>query len=213
VIVGTVYGVALNDAAERATLAPRFIETPYLAPPQAPVLYIKSRNCLVTSPAEVRLDDDVTEVEVGATIGVIFGRDASRESPDSALSAIAAACLVADLSDPHDSYYRPAVRARCRDGFLPFGAAAAFTSELLDSVVTTRIDGESVHRWALERTVRDVATLIVDITAFMTLEAGAVLLVGLPGDGVRIKAGHRVTIHADRLPQVQFDLLRSGTSL
>jgi len=199
-IAGTVYGVVLNDSAERDQLAAAFHEPPYRAPPKAPVLYIKPRNCFNPGGASVRLGPDLIEVEAAATLGLLFGRDAAKHDAGSALASVAAACLALDVSERQANYYRPAVRQRCRDGFLPLGELAPFEPALLSGEIVTSVDGVTVHRWPLTRLVRDAATLIAEISAFMTLAAGDVLLIGLPHDAPRVAAGRRVTVTSSGLP-------------
>jgi 5-oxopent-3-ene-1,2,5-tricarboxylate decarboxylase/2-hydroxyhepta-2,4-diene-1,7-dioate isomerase len=193
-IAGTVYGVVLNDSALPPQLASAFTEAPYKALPQAPVLYIKSRNCQMTIPGGIPLDADLHEVEVAATLGLLIGRDASRVSHNEALSHISAACLALDVSEPNASFYRPSVRQRCRDGFLPLGLPAPFASKMLDASIDTLINGALVHSWSLSRLVRDAATLITDISEYMTLTAGDLLLIGLPQDAPRASAGDTVRV-------------------
>ncbi|WEK43987.1 MAG: fumarylacetoacetate hydrolase family protein [Candidatus Sphingomonas colombiensis] len=190
-IAGTVYGVVLNDAAERGLLADAFTQAPYRAPPIAPVLYIKPRNC-ITRDDSIIAPDGLAEVSAAATIGLVMGRDTTRVTPDRALDHVAAAALVLDLSEPVTSYYRPTVRQRCRDGFLPVGAITSFHAAQLAGDIVTRIDGADAHRWSPSRAVRDAARLIADVSAFMTLAAGDMLLIGLPHDAPRARAGQRI---------------------
>ncbi len=197
-LAGTVYGVVLNDRDERALLADAFTAPPYKAPPEAPVVYIKPRNCFSRSGADVFVGDD--EVEVAATLGLLIGRDVTQTSVEDALSHVASACLALDVTLQHDSYYRPVVPLRCRDGFLPVGDFKPFGSSVLSADIVTEIDGQSVHRWSTARLVRDAATLIADLSEFMTLAAGDLLLIGLPHDAPRVKAGQSVTVTSGRLP-------------
>ena len=194
-IAGSVYGVVLNDKTQRAALASAFALKPYVAPPQAPVLYIKPRNCLRFAGAAVQVPADLVEVEIAATVALLFG-----DAPGVPL----AACLALDVCEPHASLYRPAIRQRCRDGFLPLGEFAAYDLKaIVSSPVITRVDGLEVHRWSLERLVRDIHALIADVNDFMTLSDGDVLLVGLPGDAPRVTAGHTVTVEHAALPPLQ----------
>lgn len=206
-IAGTVYGVVLNDAEERDRLAPAFAEPPYRAPPVAPVLYIKPRTCLLPGGGRVAIDGDLSEITVAPTIGLVFGHDVSRATAGDALAGVAAAVLALDLSEPSDSYYRPAVRQRCRDGFLPVGPAIAFAPSLLDAAIVTHIDAVEVHRWSLDRLVRDAAILVADVSAFMTLAAGDMLLVGLPHDAPRARAGQHVAVEAAGFPGCSVTLI------
>ena len=112
----------------------------------------------------------------------------------SALDCVAGACLALDISEPEASYYRPTIRQRCRDGFLPLGRPGAFDPALLQTDIETTINGVAVHNWSMRRLVRDAATLICDISSFMTLAAGDVLLVGLPHDAPRAGSGDQVRV-------------------
>ena len=120
-IAGNIYGVVLNDRPQLAQMAGDFAMPPYKKPPEAPVLYIKTRNCLAAGDSDVVLDADLAQVETAATLGLLFGRAATKLSRGHALDCVAGACLALDVSEPEASYYRPTVRQRCRDGFLPLG--------------------------------------------------------------------------------------------
>jgi 5-oxopent-3-ene-1,2,5-tricarboxylate decarboxylase/2-hydroxyhepta-2,4-diene-1,7-dioate isomerase len=84
-IAGNIYGVVLNDRPQLAQMADDFAMPPYKAPPQAPVLYIKTRNCLARGGGDILLDADLIRVEVAATLGLLFGRAATKVSRESAL--------------------------------------------------------------------------------------------------------------------------------
>jgi 5-oxopent-3-ene-1,2,5-tricarboxylate decarboxylase/2-hydroxyhepta-2,4-diene-1,7-dioate isomerase len=201
-IAGTIYGVVLNDRRACEHLAAAFDAPPYKVPPQRPVLYIKSRNCLASNGGAVILPSDLPRVEAAPTLGLLIGRDACRVKAQSALGHIAGACLALDVSEPHDSYYRPPVRQRCRDGFLPLGSVGPFWSALLDGDIEARVNGAMIQTWSPRRLLRDAATLICEISAFMTLTAGDLLLIGLPHDAPRVGVGDQVTIRAGYLPEL-----------
>lgn len=189
---GTVYGVVLNDRDERAALAGVFAEKPYLAAPLAPVLYIKSRNTLATSPAHVRLPETCECLQVHVTLALLLGRAATRVDAADALRHVAGYALAIDVCELHESYFRPAVRQRCRDGFLPLGNFRAEPPDLQGGVIQTLVDGVVRHRRDLSTLHRSPAKLMADISDFMTLDAGDVLLVGLTGDAPCVSAGQRV---------------------
>lgn len=196
-IGGTIYGVVLNDAAERETLGTSLGKDPYKAPPAAPVVYIKPRACATGRGAAIPLPKGERKLTVAATLALLIGQDASRVDTASALGHVAAACLALDVSVPFDSYYRPPIAHIARDGFLPLGALAQPT--LPDEIVTA-IDGKEAHRWNLARLLRSPAQLIADLSQFMTLQAGDLLLVGLPGDAPRATEGQRIAVSASGLP-------------
>ncbi len=194
--VGTVYGVLLNDRNVQQRLSPQFETAPYKAAPRAPVLYIKPRNTHAGDGAVVRVPSQPGEVRVDATIGLVIGRRAARLAAADALTYLAGYVLVSDVTLPHDNYYRPAIRQRCRDGFCPMGqlvrAEAGFDPET--ATLTVEINGNPVYRRDFGSLVRPAAQLLADVTEFMTLSEGDVLLLGAddavplarPGDAVRI---------------------------
>lgn len=190
---GTVYGTLLNFRREHALWAPRMHEAPYKAPPNAPVLYIKTANTFTRSGQAIALPQGVSEVEVAASLGLVAGEG----------GRVAGAVLCNDVATPHESYYRPPVKFRCVDGFLGVGDAVrllADLGELAALVLELRVDGVMRQRTALADLARDAATLWADVNAFQSLRPGDVLMVGTDclddGSRPRVKAGDAVEITA-----------------
>ena len=111
------------------------------------------------------------------------------------MQAVAGYTVAIDCCLPHDSLYRPAIGQRCRDGFLPIGPWIATRDAVPDPdalEVTVSIDEVEASRFSTAELVRPVARLIAEIGAFQTFMAGDVLLVGLPPNGPRARAGQSV---------------------
>ncbi|WP_454669308.1 fumarylacetoacetate hydrolase family protein [Achromobacter kerstersii] len=198
----SVVGAALNTRQALAALGSAVDAPPYKAAPKAPVLYIKPANTYAQDGDVITLPADITEVQVGATLGVVFARRATRVSESEALDVVAGYRVVADLSVPHASYFRPALKQQCRDGFCPIGrdlapASAIANPDALD--IEVWVDGVVAQRASTADLVRPVARLIADVTQFMSFEAGDMLLVGTPHDAPRLRAGQRYDI---RIAQV-----------
>jgi 5-oxopent-3-ene-1,2,5-tricarboxylate decarboxylase/2-hydroxyhepta-2,4-diene-1,7-dioate isomerase len=198
----TVVGAALNTRQALDALGDAVDAAPYKAAPKAPVLYIKPANTYARNGEVIALPADVDEVEVGACLGVVFARQATRVSEAEALDYVAGYRVVADLSVPHASYFRPALKQKCRDGFCPIGqdlapVAAVGDPGALD--IEVRIDGQVAQRASTTDLIRPVARLIAEVTQFMTLEAGDILLVGAPHGAPRARAGQRYDISISRV--------------
>jgi len=191
---GNLYGVVLNDSAERARLAPQFDQPPYNAEPSAPVVYMKPRGAIATGATRVREGESLV---ASPTLALLLSRDASRRTPADALDCVGAIALALDITAPQTNYYRPAVGQAIRDGFLVLGD---WVAPVPVNAISTSIDGAPAHAWSLDRLVRDPAQLIADLSAFMTLRAGDVLLIGLPGDAPTVHAGQVATVAAEGLP-------------
>lgn len=206
--IGTVYGVLLNDPAALARMATAFHEAPYRAPPRAPVLYVKPRNTFASDGAAVAVPADPGVVRIDATIGAIVGRRATRVDTDDALAFVSAYAIVSDLTLPHESVYRPAVRQRCRDGFCPIGdATPAGGFDVAAATLAVAVNGIDVHRRSFADLVRPLPRLLADVTAFMTLDEGDVLLLGGADDAPLARAGDTVTIRVPGLASLTHTLV------
>lgn len=208
---GTVVGTLLNFRGEVNALGDALATPPYLAPPKAPVLYLKPANTRVGHEAEVVLPADVDRVWVGACLGVVIGRTATRVRMSHAADCIAGYTIVNDLTVPHASYYRPPIRHKCRDGFCPIGPWVVDREDVPDAgalEITVRINGEIAQRANTSTLVRPIAQLLADVTAFMTLEAGDVLLAGIPEDPPVARAGDRIDIEIAHIGTLTTRLVR-----
>ena len=192
----TVYGTLLNHRDALAALGDEVNAAPYKAPPQAPILYIKPRNTWAQNGDTVVVPSDVQGLEMGATLGLVIGRTASKVSAADAMDHVAGYVVINDISVPHDSFYRPSMRFKCRDGSCPISAFAA-----RDAVgnpdalaVTVDIDGVVVQQTDTAGRIRDVAQLLVDVTDFMTLHPGDILSIGVAANSPQAHVGQRVTI-------------------
>jgi 5-oxopent-3-ene-1,2,5-tricarboxylate decarboxylase/2-hydroxyhepta-2,4-diene-1,7-dioate isomerase len=202
---GTVYGTLLNFRGEHALWASRMVEPPYKAPPQAPVLYVKTANTFTRDCGTIALPAGAS-VEVAASLGLVLGWPDDLLAPAGA-PGVLGVVLLNDVALAHDSYYRPPVKTRCVDGFLGLGPACVGLGELggLASLSAMRlalhINGELRQTTALSDLVRDAASLLSEVNAFMGLRAGDVLMLGtdcLPdGTRPRVKPGDSVTISAE----------------
>ena len=204
-ISGTVYGVILNDTASLQKIG-ALDAAPYQGAPRAPARYIKPANTRVASGASVTLPRGAATLEVGATLGLVIGRAAARLTPANALAAVCGVVLAADLSLPHASYYRPAIREKCFDGSLPIGTVVPLR-DLSALVLTTEVDGKLVDQRSLADLVRPPTQLLADVTEFMTLAEGDVLLVGVRYQAPLAGAGSRVRISAAGVGSLQFSIV------
>jgi 5-oxopent-3-ene-1,2,5-tricarboxylate decarboxylase/2-hydroxyhepta-2,4-diene-1,7-dioate isomerase len=184
-----VYGVALNFRSELESLGEQLYRDPYKKPPVAPVLYLRPRNTWNVNGAAIRMPAGTNQLKMAGTIGVLIG---------------GGYVAVNDVSIPHESYYRPAIRQRCRDGFCVIG------SEITDREpreIRTSINGEIRSRTSIADLVRPIDRLIADISEFLTLEPGDILLIGEPPDSPLAKAGDRIRVEIDGLAALENEVV------
>jgi 5-oxopent-3-ene-1,2,5-tricarboxylate decarboxylase / 2-hydroxyhepta-2,4-diene-1,7-dioate isomerase len=194
---GEVYGTLLNHRSALAALGGAVSRPPYGAPPDAPVLYIKPRNTLSVSGSIVRIPAGIPELEVGACLGLVIGRTACRVSEPRALDYVAGYLIVADVSIPHASYHRPAIRFKARDGYCPLGPAVTARAAVANPdalAIRTYLDGALVQTANTADAIRSAARLLADVTDFMTLAPGDVLALGAAGPAPRVRSGQTARI-------------------
>lgn len=220
---GRVYGALLNHAPELAALGDAVNQAPYKAAPRAPVLQVKPRNTLAGDGAQVPVPaaepgGAAATLEIGASLAIVIGRTACRVAEADAASVIAGLTLAADLRLPHASHYRPAVRQRARDGFCPIGPRVVPLDEVgglggADALaVTVAIHGQPVQHSHTGERVRGIARLIADVTEFMTLEAGDVLMLGVAAQAPQARVGQAVAITLQGIGTLQFTLVAEATA-
>ena len=206
-----VYGVLLNYRVEWDRWESRMHSDPYRQPPVAPVLYLRPRNTWIGNGDDISLPPGVEQVKVSGTLGVVFGSEACRVAAADALDYVAGYAIVHDVSISHDSYYRPALRERCRDGFCAIGPLAerkAIVNPNLVEIQTAVNDsaGASVNTKSL---VRPIERLIADITEFLTFGPGDMLLVGEHPDAPLVRAGDVVRTEIAGVAALENRVVRS----
>lgn len=212
---GTVVGTLLNHAPVLMAMGHAAQEPPYQAPPLRPVLYVKPRNTLLRSGGVVEMPRGESHLEIGFSIGMVVGKTACNVSKDKAMTHIAGYLAVADLCIPHPSVYRPSVRQRAQDGFCPLGPVVNPRHEVPDPnhlAYSVRANGRVVHQGTTGDWVRPAAQLLADVSEFMTLAPGDVLLLGNTTGAPQLGAGTQVQVQLGNLAPLSFSIAPHSNS-
>jgi 5-oxopent-3-ene-1,2,5-tricarboxylate decarboxylase/2-hydroxyhepta-2,4-diene-1,7-dioate isomerase len=151
---------------------------------------------------------------MGAALGVVIGRAACRVRAAEALDYVAGYTIVNDVSVPHESFYRPSVRFKCRDGFCPIHPRVVDRARVASPdalAVRVFVDGELRQQRSTANLLRPTAQLIAEVTEFMTLGAGDVLLTGVPHDPPLARAGQRVAIEIEGVGRLENPLVAEAS--
>ena len=201
----TVVGALLEFQGAWQAMEPVMAQPPHHRPPVHPVLYIKPANTWARHGDSVLLPPDVAEVEIGGTLGISFARAASRVNAAQALSHVSGYCVVNDVTVPHQSLLRPPMRQKCRDGFCPIGPWVS-ADELRDPgtlEIRSYINGELRQRSHTAHLRRNVAQLIADVSEFMTLAPGDLLLIGVAEQPARARVGDTMAVEIDGIGRLE----------
>ncbi|MBO0600516.1 fumarylacetoacetate hydrolase family protein [Sporosarcina sp. E16_3] len=196
-ITGTVFGTLLNYKGALDRLGDTVNEKPYNSPPIAPVLYIKPANTFNRYGAAIPMPAGISRLEMGAALGLVIGKQAVAVDEENALTYVAGYTIVNDVSVPHDSVYRPAVQQKARDGFCPIGPWIIDRQEVDnpdDLTIRVFINDKLQQENSTSNLIRSVTRLLADVTEFMTLNPGDVLLVGVPEDAPQAVIGDKIRV-------------------
>lgn len=196
-VSGAIYGTLLNYQGQFDLMKDAMYEKPYNAPPEKPILYIKPSNTVTSHNSNVAIPKGQESLQVGAALGIVFGETATNVFEGNAMDYIAGYTVVNDVSIPHDSFYRPDIKNKVRDGFCPVGPWIIDRDAVREPdnlAISVHVNGELVQENNSKNLVRSVTQLVSEVTDFMTLYKGDVLLVGVPEHAPLVKKGDSVRI-------------------
>ena len=154
---GTIFAVALNHRSQLDAWREAFQQAPYKTPPKTAVWFIKPRNTVIGDGEAIPYPQGET-VQSGATVALIVGKTARKVAAEEAANYIAGYALANDVSLPEESFYRPAIKAKCRDGFCPIGTLSAVRN-VDDLTIITEINGREADSWHTGDLQRNAAQL------------------------------------------------------
>ena len=194
---GTVYGCLLNSRTELAALGDQVLQPPYKGTPRAPVLYVKTANTWARSGEPLLLPSLIEQVEVGAAVALVMGAPEPSRAKGKAQPSVAGYVLVNDLSLPHASFFRPPVKFKCLDGFFGVGPVCVPAGQAGDParfIMEVRINEILRQTVLFSDFVRNAEALLADVSAFMTLRCGDLLLLGCGASRPLAAPGERIDI-------------------
>ena len=198
---GTVFAVALNHQSQRDAWRDAFEKAPYNTPPKTAVWFIKPHNTVIRTGDPIPFPPGETVLS-GATVALVVGKTARNVPVDEAAEYIAGYALANEVSLPEESFYRPAFKAKCRDGFCPLGELAAL-DHVDNLTIVTEINGREADHWNTADLQRNAAELLSALSEFATLSPGDAILLGTPHSRVPLQPGDRVRILAKGFPSLE----------
>ena len=205
-IAGTVYGTLLNYKGALEAMGEKLNAPPHNKQPKAPILYIKPHNTFSSPFSTIPLPHHLPVVEVGASLGIVIKKTATRVSEAEAWNYIEGYTIVNDITEPHESVYRPSVRYKARDKFCPIGpwiVSSASVSDPNSLGIRVFVNGELRQENNTQNLVRSIPKLLHEVTDFMTLFPGDLLFVGVPENPPLVRPGDHIRIEIDEIGSLE----------
>jgi 5-oxopent-3-ene-1,2,5-tricarboxylate decarboxylase / 2-hydroxyhepta-2,4-diene-1,7-dioate isomerase len=219
----TVYGSVMQHRAEHAAIGEAMQVKPYLAPPKAPVLYIKPFNTFNAYGGQMRMPRSEVgrsmQVRARACIGFIFKQnqplahtDTAQDAIDSIANEMLHIALFADFSLPHDSLYRPPVKFNCMDSSLGLAQHSHRLTNwdaLSNMDIQTWVNGRLAHSYTSHDWLLPALDHLRAVNAFIAFEAGDVLMMGCPPDAPLVSAGDVVEVRCEGLSSTHTSMVEA----
>jgi 5-oxopent-3-ene-1,2,5-tricarboxylate decarboxylase/2-hydroxyhepta-2,4-diene-1,7-dioate isomerase len=162
-----------------------------------PLVFMKTASALVGHRGCTVRPADATLMHYECELAVVIGRTARRVKPADALAHVAgyAVCNDYAVRDHLENWYRPNLRAKNRDQATALGPWFVDAADVPDPqalALRTLVNGKLTQQGSTADMVHGVAELIEYLSAFMTLEAGDIILTGTPEGVVNVNPGDEV---------------------
>lgn len=202
-IQGNIFAVALNYRDLYDSMRAELQRKPYVNEPNRPILFIKTPNTRNQS-GQVVITRKGDIVQAGPSLAVVIAKTTRRVLLHEAHACIAGYVVVNELSLPEDSYYRPAVMAKCQDGFCVIGQAVAKQNvhDVDQLELRVYVNDELKQTGNTSNWIRTPEQIITEISEFMSLEPGDLILTGTPLGRVSLQDGDEVRVEIDQLGAV-----------
>ncbi|SDE82665.1 5-carboxy-2-oxohept-3-enedioate decarboxylase HpaG2 subunit [Thermus arciformis] len=192
---GKVLGVALNYADHAEELG--------LARPEEPALFWKPNSSLLPHKGVVLYPKGARFVHYEVELAVVVGRPMKRVRAKDALDYVLGYTIANDLvaRDYVTNTFRPPIRAKGRDTFLPLGPFLVVeeVEDPQDLWLRAYVNGELRQEGHTSRMLYSVAELLEFISEFMTLEPYDVLLTGTPKGISQVRPGDVMRLEIEGL--------------
>ena len=189
--------------------------------PEFPVVINKFPNTLSGSGSVVTIPSAVQKMDYEVELAVVIGRRTKGVTADAALASVMGYAPANDLS-ARDLQNRTSqwMLGKVLDGFLPIGPDLVSADEVPDPqdlTLRTWVNGELRQDSTTADMIFPVAEIVAYLAAFMTLEAGDVIITGTPSgvasgmaDPNWLKDGDRVVVEVGHLGRLETTLRAEG---
>lgn len=173
--------------------------------PDRPRLFFKPPNTVASDNTKVMLPADKDRLEYEAELAVIIGEQCRHVDESEAMEVVEGYTCMNDLSNRDDQRIEQNyVRGKGFDGAAPLGPVMATPDEVPDDAfVRTRVNGEQKQDGSLADLIFSVPELIVEITRYVTLEAGDIVSTGTPKGVGPLADGDEVEVEIEGIGTLQ----------
>lgn len=176
--------------------------------PDRPILFLKPPNAVASHGDTIELPADKERLEYEAELGVVIGEQCRDLDESDVEEVLAGYTCGVDLSNRDDqSREQNWVRGKAFDGAAPLGPVVATPNEVPDDArIRLWQNGELRQDARIDQTIFGVEELVAEVSAYLTLEPGDVLLTGTPEGVGPLSDGDRIEVEVEGLPRLTHEV-------
>src|ERR1700685_3054547 len=180
--------IHLNYDSRRVEFKAPMLETPTYF--QKPVTALNSHRGVLCRPAGHKY------LNYEGEVGVIIGKPARNVSREDAWDYIAGFAPANDVGcqDYRDTDAGSMLRVKGQDGFCPIGPGIASGVDIRKSTLRTYINGKVVQEGAISEMIFPIDYIVADLSRFITLLPGDIILSGTPKNSRPMNVGALVEV-------------------
>lgn len=178
--------------------------------PDRPLLFLKPPNTVAGHTDTIQLPEGKERVDYEAELAVVIGTQCRNVDPEDAEGVIAGYTCGVDLSNRDDQWEEQNwIRGKAFDGAAPLGPVLASPDELPDDAqVQLWVNDEQRQDASIEQLYFSVEELIAEITKYMTLEPGDVIMTGTPEGVGPLSDGDEVRVQVEGVGELRHTVKR-----
>ena len=173
--------------------------------PERPLLFLKGPNTLAAHGDTVTLPGGKDRIDHEAELAVVVSEQARNVSEADAMDYVAGYTVANDLSNRDDQWDEQNwVRGKAFDNAAPIGPTLATPDEVADDAsIELRVNGDVRQSSSIDNLWFTVPELIAEITTYLTLEPGDVILTGTPEGVGPLEDGDEIEIDVEGIPTLE----------
>ncbi|GGN24707.1 2-hydroxyhepta-2,4-diene-1,7-dioate isomerase [Halarchaeum nitratireducens] len=178
--------------------------------PDRPLLFLKPPNAVSGHGDTVTLPAGKETVEHEVELGVVIGEQCRNVDAADADDVIAGYTVANDISNRDDQRVEQNwVRGKAFDNSCPLGPVLADPQDVpTNADVELRVNGEVRQSSNTEEFIFSVPELVEEITRYMTLEEGDVIITGTPAGVDALEDGDHVAVEIEGIGILEHDVAR-----
>jgi 2-keto-4-pentenoate hydratase/2-oxohepta-3-ene-1,7-dioic acid hydratase in catechol pathway len=173
--------------------------------PDRPLLFLKPPNTVAGYGDDIALPAGKERIEHEAELAVVIDEQCRHVDAEDATDVIAGYTCANDLSNRDDQDREQNwVRGKAFDGAAPLGPAIAPPNSVPDDArIRLWVDDECRQDATLDHLLFSIPELIAEITTYLTLEPGDVIMTGTPAGVGPLSDGAHVAIEIEGIGRLE----------